>query len=141
MEARPDASAADEVWFVYDGDCPICQLGASMYKVRQSAGILHTVDARTEADHPVMREVNLAGLNLDEGMVIKYQGALYHGEAALQIMAQLGADVGVFNRLNTALFKSKTVARKSYPLMRAARDVLLKLRGVKKIGNLDGRDG
>lgn len=123
----------NDLWFVYDGECPICSLGASMYRLRQSVGALHTVDARTEPDHPVMREVNAAGLNLDEGMAIKFQGRLYQGTEALHLMAMLGADEGFLNRINNHLFKSERMARLCYPTLRAARNLALKIKGVGKI--------
>lgn len=125
------------IYFVYDGQCPICQMGADLYKIRQSVGKLKTVDARTEENHPVMQEVNKAELNLDEGMVIKYNGKLYQGEGALNIMAKLGADAGWFNHINNTLYKSKIFARFSYPFMKAARNLALKLKGVDKIRNLE----
>lgn len=125
-----------DIWFVYDGECPICQMGASLFKVRDNVGTLYTVDARTEKDHPVMCEVNDAKLNLDEGMVIKYQGALYQGEDALHLMAKIGAKDMGFNRLNSVLFRSKTLTKLSYPFMRGGRNLALKLKGAGKINNL-----
>lgn len=123
----------EDIWFVYDGECPLCQMGARLYRLRQSVGTLHTVDARTEKDHPVMQEVNHARLNLDEGMVIKYQGVLYQGKEALHVMAQLGGQQGWFNTVNTTLFRSKVMATLCYPSMRAARNMALKIKGVEKI--------
>jgi predicted DCC family thiol-disulfide oxidoreductase YuxK len=125
------------IYFVYDGECPICQMGASLYQVRQSVGELKTVNARTEKDHPVMQEINQARLNLDKGMVIKYNNQLYQGAEALQLMATLGADSGWFNHVNNTLYKSKTLAKLSYPFMRGARNVALKLKGAGKIRNLE----
>ena len=127
----------ESIWFVYDGECPICQMGADLYKLRQSVGELHVVDARTEKDHPIMQEINQAGLNLDEGMVIKYSNQLYHGDEALYIMAMLGADEGWFNCVNNTLYKSKILAKLCYPFMKAARNVALKLKGAGKIRNLE----
>lgn len=135
-EKKTDGSMED-VWFVYDGECPICQMGAAYYKLRQSVGQLHALDARVEKDHPVMVEVNQAGLNLDDGMVIKYRGQLYHGDGALRIMAQLGADADWFNRIITMVFRSGFMARLAYPFMRLGRNIALKLKGAGKIGNLD----
>ena len=125
------------IYFVYDGECPICQMGSSLYKLRQSVGKLQTVDARTEQDHPVMQEVNKAGLNLDEGMVIKYNNELFQGTEALHLMATLGANTGWFNKVNNTLYKSKTLAKLSYPFMRGARNFALKLKRAGKINNLD----
>lgn len=125
-----------DVWFVYDGECPICLMGASLYKVRQAVGALHTVDARTEHEHPLLQEVYEAGLNLDDGMVIKYKDSLYQGDEALHIMAQLGDKRGFFNHINNSLFQSKRMATLCYPSMRAARNIALKLKGASQINNL-----
>ena len=125
-----------DIWFVYDGECPICQMGASLFKLREAVGTLSTVDARTELDHPVIHEVNAAKLNLDEGMVIKYKGKLYQGDETLVLMANIGSMDTLFNRINTALFKSKTMSRLSYPFMRGARNLALFLKGAGRIDNL-----
>lgn len=129
-------NSKSDIYFVYDGECPICQMGANLYKVRQSVGELKTIDARTEKDHPVMQEINRANLNLDEGMVIKYNDQLYQGEEALHLMAKLGADSGWFNHINNTLYQSKTLVRISYPFMKGARNIALKLKGAGKIHNL-----
>jgi predicted DCC family thiol-disulfide oxidoreductase YuxK len=131
-------NGTETIWFVYDGECPICTLGADFYKVRKSVGRVQTVDARTEKDHPVMREVNDAKLNLDEGMVVKYQGRLYQGRDALHLMAQLGATDDMLNAINNTIFKSKALAHWLYPSMKAARNLALKLKGVGRIDNLKG---
>lgn len=136
MTQEHDHKGKETIYFIYDGECPICQMGAGLYRPRQSVGTLQTVDARTEKQHPVLREVNDAGLNLDDGMVIKYDGKLYHGQAALRIMAQLGADVGLFNRINNVLGKSEVISRITYPMMRTGRNLLLRLLGRENIQNL-----
>ena len=125
------------IWFVYDGECPICQLGASFYKVRQNIGEVKTVDARIEKDHPVMIEVNNASFDLDEGMVIKYEDKLYQGVDALHLMAKLGADEGILNTINNKFYKSEILAKISYPFMKGARNLALKVKGVGKINNLN----
>lgn len=123
----------NKIYFVYDGKCPLCQMGASLYKIKQSVGELETIDARSQHDHQIMQEVNEAGLNVDEGMVIKYQDKLYQGEEALHLMATLGADTDLFNKINNQLYKNKTIAKLSYPFMKVARNVALKFKGVGKI--------
>ena len=125
-----------DIWFIYDGECPICQMGASLYKVRQSVGELHTLDARTQKDHPVVQEATAAGFDFDAGMVIKYQNRVYQSDDALHIMAQLGDDKGWYNRINNRLFHSRRIATFCYPSMRAARNVALAIKGVGKIKNL-----
>lgn len=124
MIARPD------LWIAYDGACPLCTLGASFYRVRQEVGVLHGVDARVEPDHPLMQEIRQNGLDLDEGMVIKYQDKLCHGREALLLMAQLGADAGILNKLNNRLFRSRPLVTLCYPAMKLARRLALALNGV-----------
>ncbi|MCG8492440.1 MAG: DUF4166 domain-containing protein [Sneathiellales bacterium] len=121
------------VQFVYDGDCPLCRAAARAFRIKKAAGSLEVVDAREGASHPLVREVIEAGLNLDEGMVVKYGGRLYHGADALQIMALIGSSQGWFNQLNAFLFKIPVIAKISYPVMRAGRNLLLRLLGVNKL--------
>ncbi|MEQ1704739.1 MAG: DCC1-like thiol-disulfide oxidoreductase family protein [Rickettsiales bacterium] len=134
-----DQVSAEDVWFVYDGQCPLCMMGATHFKVREAIGALHLLDARKQPDHPLMQEINRLGLNLDEGMVIKFKNTCYQGADALHIMAMLGTDSGWFNRINACMFRSKTLSALFYPAFRSARNLLLKLRSVEKINNLRGQ--
>ena len=135
MTAKKDLESQG-VWFVYDGDCPICAMAAQALKIKQAVGELHLVNARDNRDHPLVAEINRRNLDLDEGMIIKYRGVFYHGRDALHFMALFGGNSGWFNRMNAILFKSKAVAGLCYPLMRTGRNLLLRLRGVPKIRNL-----
>lgn len=126
-----------DIWFVFDGKCPICQMGARLFKVRQNVGVLHTVDARREQDHPIMKEINNAKLNLDYGMVLKYEGKLYQGNEALVLMANIGDETDTFNGINRVLFRSKILSKLCYPFMKLARDIAIAVKGVGKINNLD----
>lgn len=128
-----------DIWFVYDGDCPICNHAAHALQIRKSVGRLHLVDARAEKDHPLIRRITSEHLDLDEGMVIAFGGRLYHGADALQVMALLGSRHGWFNRVNALLFKSPGIARFAYPLMCGGRNLLIRLRGVAPINNLGQR--
>lgn len=125
------------IWFVYDGQCPICNMAANLYKVRQTVGQLIVIDARTETGHPVLAEINERKLNLDEGMVIKFNEIYYQGTDALHLMALLGSDHGWFNRTNNLLFKSKLLSILLYPGMKATRNVLLTMLGIKQLKNLE----
>ncbi len=127
-------TAPSDLWFVYDGACPLCTFGASFYRVRREVGVIHGVDARAEPNHPIMQEIRHAGMDLDEGMVIKYQGNLHHGREALILMAQLGADIGAFNKINNRLFRSQRLAEVCYPAMKCARRLALWLNGAGMIG-------
>lgn len=126
----------NDVWFIYDGDCPICSTAAHALQIRKSIGELRLVNARDDKDHPLLLEINKRQLDLDEGMVLKYVDGFYHGEDALHMMALLGSGKGWLNRMNALLFRSKFIATVCYPVMRAIRNTLLRFKGVRQIRNL-----
>lgn len=130
--------AGGSVQFVYDGDCPLCRAAARTFRIKQATGALEVIDARQGASHPLVREVIEAELDLDEGMVVKYGGRLYHGSDALQIMALIGSSQGWFNRLNATLFKNPVIAKISYPVMKSGRNLLLRLLSVDKLNYQGG---
>jgi len=127
------------VWFIYDGECPVCKNAAQALRIKKELGPLHLLDARTEIQHLLIDKVNQERLNLDEGMVIYHQGQLFHGSTALEFMAIYGAPSGIFNRINRLLFRSPLLSKTLYPLMRAVRNFLLLIRHKPPIHNLINR--
>ena len=127
MTAEPETSG-NEIWFIYDGDCPICRTAANALKIREAVGKLRLLNARAEQNHPLMKEIRQRKLDLDEGMIIRYGDSYYHGADALYIMALLGSNHGWFNRMNALLFRYKAFATLCYPSMRAGRNLLLMTR-------------
>src|SRR5690349_17069816 len=95
------------IWFVYDGECPICNIAAREFRIAKAAGELRLLNARENRKHPVMQEITRRGFNLDEGMVITYHDMYYQGKDALHLMALLGSNCGWFNRMNVLLFRSR----------------------------------
>lgn len=70
----------DGVYFVYDGECPLCKMGATSFRIRQSVGVLHLINKReVENSHPLIQEINAQQLDLDKGMIIKFGSRLYQG--------------------------------------------------------------
>jgi predicted DCC family thiol-disulfide oxidoreductase YuxK/uncharacterized integral membrane protein len=125
-----------DIYFIYDEECPLCSYAAHALRIKQSVGNLHLIDARDPAQQPWVQKVNERGLDLDEGMVILYEGNFYHGQDALHLMGLLATDIGWFNKVNAFLFRSKPVAQFCYPFMRAVRNALIRARGVSRIDNL-----
>lgn len=122
-----------EIFFVYDGDCPVCKRVAQVFKIKEAVGSLNLIDARIDKNHPVIAEIKERGLDLDEGMVINLENNFYHGADALNVMALIGSNSGIFNKINYFIFRSKFLARLFYPLFRCGRNLLLKIRNIKKI--------
>jgi hypothetical protein len=83
-----------------------------------------------------MDEITAAGLDIDQGMVVKINDVIYYGPEAIQILSLLSTPVGIFNRVNYLFFGSKIGSRVFYPIGKAFRKVLLKVLGVKYIENL-----
>ena len=134
-----ELDAADVV-LVYDKECPACDNYVRTMRVRDSVGTFRLVDARE--DTPIMREITAAGLDVDEGMVLKMGGRLYYGSDAIHAFALISGRSNLVNRLNYHLFRSRRVSGVLYPVLRACRGVLLKLLGRTRINNLGiaGRD-
>lgn len=137
MITRPLEDAKGEVWFIYDGDCPLCTMAANALQIRKAVGPLHLLNAREENGHPVLLQIQSKGLNLDEGMVILFQDTYYHGADALHVMALLGTGQGWFNRLNAWLFRSQILSALCYPAMRTVRNIALRIKGVPPLRNLE----
>lgn len=112
------------VTIIYDGQCPLCRGFVSRYRVAQAADSLGLVDAR---EHPELVAMLAGqGMALDEGFVVKVDEALYHGDKALQVLAMMGTESGLFNRLNGWIFKDEGRARALYPALKALRGLLLR---------------
>lgn len=125
----------NQIWLVYDGECPLCSATAKAIKIRQSVGSLHIINARES--HPILQEIQAAKLNLDEGMVVKYNGVLYHGADAQHILALIGSDNDWLNRMNVLIFRNPLRAKLIYPFLRMMRNLLLRIRQTDKLNNLD----
>jgi predicted DCC family thiol-disulfide oxidoreductase YuxK len=124
----------DDIWLVYDGECPVCKTYCKYIRIREAVGRLHLVDARLPG--PLMDEITAAGLDIDQGMVVKFKNAVYYGADAIHILTLLSTPSGFFNRMNYYLFSTKIGARLFYPLGKAFRNIVLKLLGIKYIENL-----
>ncbi|MGH6913012.1 MAG: DCC1-like thiol-disulfide oxidoreductase family protein [Geminicoccales bacterium] len=124
-QAEPGAA------IVYDGQCPFCSRYVQLVRLRQSLGRVELVDAREGG--PLVDEVRAAGFDLDDGMVLKLDGRFYHGADCIHRLALLSTPSSSFNRINAALFRSRTASRLMYPVLRAGRNAVLRLLGRTRI--------
>lgn len=127
-------SGVPEVLVIYDKQCPACDYYCNLVRIRESVGRLLLVDARLGG--PVMDEITAAGFDIDQGMVVKVGKELYYGSDAIHALALMGTNKGFFNRVAYWTFRSRRISRILYPLLRACRNLLLKLLGKTKINNL-----
>ena len=121
---------------IYDAQCPVCQAYGARSEIDAGAAAgMRRIDARSADD--IVRAITAARLDLDEGMVVRYRGEFYHGADALHLLATLAPKTGAWNRINRFFFGSRTMSRLSYPVLRAGRNLLLRILGRKKIRNLE----
>lgn len=135
MTAATPLLDAAPLLLVYDKECPACNNFSIMVRIKESVGRLVLVNARE--DTPIMREITEAGLDIDEGMVLKMGDQLYYGADAIHALSLISSRSGFFNRLNYWVFKSKRASHVIYPMLKAGRAVLLKVMRKTKINNLD----
>jgi predicted DCC family thiol-disulfide oxidoreductase YuxK len=124
------SAGAPTAWVVYDGQCPFCSRYVSLLRLRDTLGQVQVVNAREGG--PVVDEILAAGLDLDEGMVLKMDGRFYPGDECIHRLALLSSSSTLFNRFNRTIFRSPTLSRLLYPLLRSGRNGVLRLLGRSK---------
>lgn len=123
---------AEPLTIIYDGECPFCGSYLRMARLRQAAGRVELVDARS-AD-PRVAEALEAGFDLDDGMVVLWRGERYYGADAVHVIAMLSDDGGLGNRVQRRLFRSPRLAGALYPWLVRGRRLWLHLSGRSPIG-------
>jgi predicted DCC family thiol-disulfide oxidoreductase YuxK len=133
MTTQPAILSPDANWLLYDGECPFCTSYVSYVRLRETAGPITLADARRYPG--LVAEAQALGYDIDVGMVLKLDGHYYFGSDCIHALSLLTTPSGFFNRINRTLFKSKTVARLAYPLLRTGRNLALLLLGRRRIGS------
>jgi predicted DCC family thiol-disulfide oxidoreductase YuxK len=118
-------------YLVYDGACPFCTRFVTYTRLRHSIGSLPMIDSRSA--RPEVDEVSRLGFDLDQGMVLKLEGAFYHGAACVHVLALLSTRSGLFNRTLSIVFRSPVAARLLYPPLRGGRNLTLFLLGRRRL--------
>jgi predicted DCC family thiol-disulfide oxidoreductase YuxK len=104
---------------IYDGDCPFCSGYVALLRLREQYDV-RLIDARKE---PAVAA--RYGLDLNEGMIVEFDGKVHHGARAMSLLARLS---GTLSPL-----RSERVASAVYPLFRFGRNVALKVLGRSQI--------
>lgn len=126
----------DDVTIVYDGECPFCQQYTRLLRIRESAGTVRLIDARS--NDPLIEQIQDRGFDLDHGMIVIIAERFYHGSEAMQVLAMLSSRKGWFNRFNYRVFRSKRLSATLYPALRTGRNVVLRILGRKPISDPAG---
>lgn len=103
-----------------------------MVRLRQAVGAVDLIDARS--NDPRVQEARRRGYDLDEGMVVIWEGRPYLGGDAVHLIAMLSAQGGVSNGVERRLFRSRRLTARLYPLLARGRRAWLRLVGRPPIG-------
>ncbi len=128
------SASPNVVWLLYDGECPICRTYCRYARIREAVGELHLVDARQPG--PLRDEITAAGLDIDQGIVLKFKDVVYFGPDAMHVLTLLGTRSGWFNRMAFVLFGTRLGSRIVYPACKGLRNLLLRVLGIQFIDNL-----
>ncbi|HCM82990.1 MAG TPA: hypothetical protein DIS76_00305 [Rhodospirillaceae bacterium] len=127
-------NSPNTIYIIYDGLCPICSNYCRPARLNDSMAKLILVDARKPSG--LMDEMTAKGVDIDQGMIVKIGDDIYSGPDAMHILSLLNTPSGIFNRLIAWLFRSMKVAVILYPLLRAYRNMILRLMRIPMIQNI-----
>lgn len=130
-ELERELAKGGGIAIVYDGDCPFCRAYVTMTEITNAGPTL--VNARERPD--LVRTLAQAGIDLDSGMAVYYQGRIYTGGEAMHLLALLSRPSGLVEKLASALLRRRRFALLVYPALRLGRNLLLKLRNRPPLAN------
>ena len=124
---------AEADFLLYDGECPACSAYVAMSDLRRFYPGLRVMSARDEP--ALVAELRAKGCEINEGMVLRLDGALHFGADATHAISVLGqTSPSRWRRAALAGIGSAPWARRLYPWLTRARLLLLRLLGRTPIG-------
>jgi predicted DCC family thiol-disulfide oxidoreductase YuxK len=109
---------------IYDGDCPFCASYVGLLRLRETFGVVAL---------ELVVELASRNMDLDEGMVLVLNGEYFHGSECVHRLALLASGSNTFNTINKWIFERKRVAAVLYPILRAGRNLSLRILGIRKM--------
>lgn len=107
----------------YDGECPFCARYIQLYRLRESDIETRLIDAR-EAPESAAEFLKM-GMDVNEGMIVRFEETVYHGARAMNVLALLSSKNSIFNRINRRVFSDPRSAKILYPILVAGRNLTL----------------
>ena len=115
----------DRLSISYDGDCPFCANFVKLYAIRKKVAEVELIDARKQP--LLVQDLRSRCMDLNDGMVVIWQGRYYFGAAGMHLLSMLGTESGIFAMLNQLLFRNRRMAGIIYPALATGRRITLSL--------------
>lgn len=112
-------------YLIYDGECPFCSRYVEMTRLSKSVGDVRLINARENSSQ--VQDAREMGVDLNEGMLLYLDGQYFHGADCLNRLALLTTGSDLFNRACAFAFRSPTVSRICYPVLRVGRNLTLRM--------------
>ena len=109
-------------YLIYDGECPFCRNYVAFQQLRDRFPEIELIDARQNAEHRSVVEVQRRGLRIDDGMALLNGDQVLHGH---EVMALFARGRTFQSRLFVDGWRGKAV----YGLLKWGRKTTLKLLG------------
>jgi len=114
----------------YDGGCPFCTYFVLFSKLRKKYNIL----TRNLRDFPdKVNEFKKNSYDVNDGMIAIFDGKVYFGHEALNLIAKLSDKRFISSIIYKTLFSNIYISKFMYPILKFFRKVTLKLLNRKKI--------
>lgn len=125
MKSSSQDNRSDRLSIIYDGECPFCANFVKLYAIRKKVAEVELIDARLQPG--LVQELRSRGMDINEGMIVIWQGHYYFGAAGMHLLSVLGTEDGIFGVFNQLLFYNKRIAGLIYPALAAGRRITLSL--------------
>jgi hypothetical protein len=102
--------------------------------VIQGLGAVQTSPGSNRHWVKLQRQVTL-NIDLDQGMALVIGERVSHGKECIHQLALMSTPSGLFNRITSWIFRSRTACKVLYPPMRAGRNAVLRLLGRTKLSD------
>lgn len=116
------AATFSRIEVLYDGECPFCAAYVKMARLRAMAADVKLIDARTRPD--LVAEHAAEGRDIDAGMIVTIDDEVYFGGDAVWAINALLSPSPILRGLG-----HRTLLLRVYPLLRAGRNLALRLLG------------
>lgn len=130
-ELFKDYMAQYALVLIYDGECPFCSQYVKISKIKKTVGNLCLLNARENLE--LVNKLRIHEVSIDRGIVAYYAGYLYQGAESMILVSRLSSGEQIVNRSIAAIFKNERLTRTLYPLLLFGRNLVLKIKRVKKI--------